>query len=130
MDRDTEYGPQPSSTDIDWDAMSFRAKTVETTTVTLTSDAVEKMRIDKVNDATRHKRVALDQAKAIANARVGLRMTQKQLAAKLSIDHQLIASIEAGTAVNNAPLLERIRRMLGIKANTANHPSWCRPNNT
>ncbi len=121
MDANAEYAPQPimSSQENEVDMaeyeLAFRERCAdEKGSVEMTAGAAELKRIERATDAARHRKVALDNARAISTARTTLRLTQKQLANALSIDVNLLASIEAGTAIHNGPLLEKIRLKLGI----------------
>jgi ribosome-binding protein aMBF1 (putative translation factor) len=62
----------------------------------------------------RHKRIASENARLISLARNQLKMTQKQLSTKLSIDQAHLAAIEAGTAINNPAEIAKIKRFLGL----------------
>ena len=109
-----DFGPQPLVPDnFDWDTKKFEARKEEKTTTT-TQHAVFQKSLEKTTDAMRHKKIASDNARLISLARNQLKMTQKQLSTKLSIDQAHLASIEAGTAIHNPTEIAKIKRFLGL----------------
>ena len=54
-------------------------------------------------------------SQAIQQARLGKKMTQKQLATLMNEKPQVIAEYESGKAIPNPALIAKIERSLGVK---------------
>tara|TARA_B100000674_G_C37832820_1_gene911392 strand:- start:718 stop:1089 length:372 start_codon:yes stop_codon:yes gene_type:complete len=76
----------------------------------------ESARLRKLeNDEIQAKTITKDVKLAIQQARCNLKMSQKQLAAALSIPTDTITKYENGKAVPNNALLNRMQRILKVK---------------
>ena len=67
------------------------------------------------DEAKKTKYIAKATSDAIRNARCEKKLTQKELAQKCSMDVSIIAEIERGACVYNAPHVNKIQSVLGIK---------------
>ncbi|KAF9438715.1 multiprotein-bridging factor 1 [Entomortierella beljakovae] len=61
------------------------------------------------------KAVSMDVGKAIAQARIALKLTQKELGVKVNEKQTVINDYEAGRAVPNQQILSKMERALGVK---------------
>ncbi|KAG0303108.1 multiprotein-bridging factor 1 [Linnemannia gamsii] len=61
------------------------------------------------------KAVSMDVGKAIAKARIELKMNQKELGVKVNEKQTVINDYEAGRAVPNQQILGKMERVLGVK---------------
>ena len=101
--------------DFDWNFASFRPSGPDVPRMTLTDDALAKIRMDRETDVVRHRTVPHDMARAITSKRVSMNMTQRQLATRVNMDHARISAREAATAVYNPSDLNRLQRVLGYR---------------
>eukprot|EP00128_Syssomonas_multiformis_P013113 Colp12_sorted_trinity150504_noHs@977 len=72
-------------------------------------------KLDRETEELSHERVSLDVAKAMMQARLDKKMTQKDLATKINEKPQIIAEYESGKAIPNNQILGKIERALGVK---------------
>jgi putative transcription factor len=63
----------------------------------------------------KHPTVSLNMSKKIAQARCEKKMTQKELANALSLPFKIIQDYEAGKAIPNAVILNKIEKALGVR---------------
>lgn len=75
-------------------------------------------KIDREEIATL-RRIPLSFGKAVQQARLSKKMTQKQLAAVVNEKPQIINKCESGKALHNPALTTKLRRVLGIKGKFA-----------
>lgn len=99
--------------DFDWDFSRFRAMEAESK-VHEDEAALRSRRLDVATDASRLRTVSLAFARAVAEARRRRALTQKQLAAAVSLDSSIVAGIEAGTALYRPFEVQRLRRFLDL----------------
>lgn len=69
-------------------------------------------KIDKEEDTFKHPTISLSVAKKISQARVEKKLTQKELAQQLSLPFKIIQDYEAGKAIPNAMILNKIEKIL------------------
>jgi putative transcription factor len=69
-------------------------------------------KIDKEEDTFKHPTISLSVAKKISQARTEKKLTQKELAQKLSLPFKIIQDYEAGKAIPNAMILNKIEKIL------------------
>ena len=91
-----------------------KSATATTTTTHFSRDVKINKALAAETDAARHKLVPIGTARAIAKGRAAFGLSQRQLAARLSMDVRTIADIESGTAVLNPHDVRRIRIFLGL----------------
>lgn len=60
-------------------------------------------------------KVTKSQSMAIMNGRLSKKLTQKQLAAAMNEKSEVISKYESGKAIANNQILQKFRRVLGIK---------------
>ena len=61
----------------------------------------------------KHKSVSLNMSKKIAQKRAEMKLTQKDLAFKLSLPEKIIKDYESGKAIPNANIINKIEKILG-----------------
>jgi putative transcription factor len=69
-------------------------------------------KIDKEEETFIHKKVSLTMSKKIAQARMEKKLSQKELAFKLSLPFKIIQDYESGKAIPNAMILNKIEKIL------------------
>merc|ERR1719413_99315 len=67
------------------------------------------------SDELKHNKVDKNLSKAIQQARMAKKMTQKELATKINEKTQVIGEYENGKAIPNAQIIVKIERALGCK---------------
>ncbi|CAM9367583.1 unnamed protein product [Laminaria digitata] len=76
------------------------------------------MNMKKLDDETeefQHTRVDRGLAQAIQQARLGKKMTQKQLATQINEKPQVVGEYESGKAIPNPQLISKLERALGVR---------------
>ena len=69
-------------------------------------------KIDNEEDTFKHPTISLNVAKKIAQARMEKKLTQKELAQQLSLPFKIIQDYEAGKAIPNSMILNKIEKIL------------------
>lgn len=72
-------------------------------------------KIEKEEDTFIHKTVTLNMSKKIAQARCNKKITQKELANMLSLPFKIIQDYEAGKAIPNHVIINKIEKALGTR---------------
>lgn len=72
-------------------------------------------KVEKEEDTFKHATVSLSMSKRIAQARCEKKMTQKDLANALSLPFKIIQDYEAGKAIPNHVVLNKIEKALGVR---------------
>ena len=72
-------------------------------------------KVEKEEDTFKHATVSLSMSKRIAQARCEKKMTQKDLANALSLPFKIIQDYEAGKAIPNHIVLNKIEKALGVR---------------
>tara|TARA_B100000287_G_scaffold262270_1_gene246769 strand:- start:221 stop:577 length:357 start_codon:yes stop_codon:yes gene_type:complete len=62
-----------------------------------------------------HKRVGKETGLTIQRARVAKKYTQKELANLINVSSDIISSYESGKAIPNHKIMQKLRRVLGVK---------------
>ena len=77
---------------------------------------VKKISIEKKadNDELKHKQLSTDLRISIQKARCSKNLTQKDLAQKINVSHQIISDIESGKAIYNEQHINKLKRFLKI----------------
>ena len=70
-------------------------------------------KLEEQQDTFIHKKVSLSMAKRLAQARCVNKLTQKELAFKLSLPVKIIQDYEAGIAIPNHIITNKIEKILG-----------------
>ena len=66
------------------------------------------------NDELKHKQLSTDLRISIQKARCSKNLTQKELAQKINVSHQIISDIELGKAIYNGSHINKLKRFLKI----------------
>ena len=66
------------------------------------------------NDELKHKQLSTDLRMLIQKARCSTGLTQKELAQKINVSHQIISDIESGKAIYNGSHINKLKRFLKI----------------
>ena len=66
------------------------------------------------NDELKHKQLSTDLRMSIQKARCSAGLTQKELAQKINVSHQIISDIESGKAIYNEQHINKLKRFLKI----------------
>ena len=66
------------------------------------------------NDELKHKQLSTDLRMSIQKARCDKGLTQKELAQKINVSHQIISDIESGKAIYNGLHINKLKRFLKI----------------
>ena len=66
------------------------------------------------NDELKHKQLSTDLRMSIQKARCSKNLTQKELAQKINVSHQIISDIESGKAIYNGSHINKLKRFLKI----------------
>ena len=74
-------------------------------------------RLDQVDDAEHVVKTSIELRKQIQTARIAKKMSQKDLATSVNEKPGLIQAYEAGKAVPDHNVLQKLRRVLGVKLN-------------
>ncbi|KAG5192992.1 flagellar associated protein [Tribonema minus] len=72
-------------------------------------------KLDEDTDNLKHDRVDRSLAQAIQQARLGKKLTQKQLATMINEKPQVVGEYESGKALPNPQLIVKIERALGTR---------------
>ena len=72
-------------------------------------------KVEKEEETFKHATVSLSMSKRIAQARCEKKMTQKDLANALSLPFKIIQDYEAGKAIPNHIVLNKIEKALGVR---------------
>eukprot|EP00578_Thalassiosira_sp_NH16_P024201 CAMPEP_0181102786 /NCGR_PEP_ID=MMETSP1071-20121207/14505_1 /TAXON_ID=35127 /ORGANISM="Thalassiosira sp., Strain NH16" /LENGTH=169 /DNA_ID=CAMNT_0023185791 /DNA_START=99 /DNA_END=608 /DNA_ORIENTATION=+ len=67
------------------------------------------------SDELKHSKVDKNLSKAIQQARMAKKMTQKDLATKINEKPQIVGEYENGKAIPNGQLISKMERVLGVK---------------
>ena len=67
------------------------------------------------SDELKHSKVDKSLSKAIQQARMAKKMTQKELATKINEKPQVVGEYENGKAIPNGQLIAKMERILGVK---------------
>jgi putative transcription factor len=71
-------------------------------------------KLDESNDEYKHETVDVSLSRAISQARLARKMTQKELATAINERPQVISEYENGSALPNPNILSKLDRALGI----------------
>ena len=93
----------------------FQRKRGETTTIVKSNKQQIKKDLDDNLDTFKVDKVSHSLKIQIQKARTASKMTQKELAQKVNVTQSVIQSYENGTAVPNAQVLQKLRRILKVK---------------
>jgi len=78
-------------------------------------EVTKEQKLDQMELGT-HKKVGLTMAKAIQNGRIAKGFkTQKDLAVAIGVPANIINSYESGKAIPDNAILQKLRRVLGVK---------------
>jgi len=66
------------------------------------------------NDELKHKQLSTDLRISIQKARCSKNLTQKELAQKINVSHQIISDIESGKAIYNEQHINKLKRFLQL----------------
>ncbi|XP_071476494.1 endothelial differentiation-related factor 1 homolog [Diadema antillarum] len=72
-------------------------------------------KLDRETEELHHNRVSMDVGKIIQRARQEKNFTQKDLATKINEKPQVINDYEAGRAIPNNQIFNKLERVLGVK---------------
>ena len=75
-------------------------------------------KLDDVNDAEHVERCSLTLQKQIQQARLAKQLSQKDLANSINVTARVIQDYENGKAVPTPQVLQKLRRVLGVKLNS------------
>ncbi|EED89166.1 predicted protein, partial [Thalassiosira pseudonana CCMP1335] len=67
------------------------------------------------SDELKHAKVDKSLSKAIMQARMAKKMTQKDLATKINEKPQVVGEYESGKAIPNGQIIVKMERVLGVK---------------
>jgi len=67
------------------------------------------------SDELKHNKVDKNLSKAIQQARMAKKMTQKDLATKINEKPQVVGEYESGKAIPNGQIIVKMERVLGVK---------------
>lgn len=67
------------------------------------------------SDELKHSKVDKNLSKAIQQARMAKKMTQKDLATKINEKPQVVGEYESGKAIPNGQIISKMERILGVK---------------
>lgn len=94
----------------DWETVRFTKKQPN-----LSVDKNNQKYVD--DEIEKRSTISLSNSKLIQQARTAKKITQKQLAQKLSIDSNIIQDYESGKTAPNYAVMCKIEKALGIKLN-------------
>ena len=80
-----------------------------------TATGMNKRALEEETEQFKHKTTGTELRLAITQARAAKGLTQKQLAASLNMQPQVIQEYEKGTAIPNNAVIARIEKALGAK---------------
>lgn len=80
-------------------------------TITQTTNNLKK--IENEEETFKHKSVSLNMSKKIAQKRCEMKLTQKDLAFKLSLPEKIIKDYENGSAIPNHIIINKIEKIIG-----------------
>jgi putative transcription factor len=78
------------------------------------SGKTREQKLDETELGT-HKKVSKDTALTIQKARVAKQYTQKDLAGLINVSTDIISSYESGKAIPDPKIMQKLRRVLGVK---------------
>ena len=70
-------------------------------------------KIENEEETFKHKSVSLSMSKKIAQKRCSMKLTQKDLAFKLSLPEKIIKDYENGSAIPNHIIINKIEKIIG-----------------
>jgi len=73
------------------------------------------MHLDEENEVLKHDKVDIHFGKALMQARMAAKMTQKQLAMKLNVKDTIVANYEKAKGIPNPRLISNMERALNCK---------------
>ena len=102
----------------DWKTIIIKnpKQNVKNTKKKINNTNIKKISIEKKadNDELKHKQLSTDLRISIQKARCSKNLTQKELAQKINVSHQIISDIESGKAIYNEQHINKIKRFLKI----------------
>jgi putative transcription factor len=101
----------------DWNPVVIHGKSAKSQTSTAHPhrEVTKEQKLDQTELGT-HKKVGLTMAKAIQNGRIAKGFkTQKDLAVAIGVPANIINSYESGKAIPDNAILQKLRRVLGVK---------------
>jgi putative transcription factor len=78
------------------------------------SGKTREQKLDEIELGT-HKKVSKETALTIQKARVAKQYTQKDLAGLINVSTDIISSYESGKAIPDPKIMQKLRRVLGVK---------------
>ena len=102
----------------DWETVTFRKKTPEDTATAHQKQvrvSQSAPRMEESPDQFSHAKVSKAMAQQIAKGRMAQRLSQKALAAKLSVPIKTIQAYETGKAIPKGSHINLLNRALGIR---------------
>ena len=108
----------------DWQDVVFKKQPTTITTIdkkksTINSDKSNKLRkIENESESFEVKKVSLNLSKQIQQARLGKKMTQKQLALQSNVSVKIINDYESGKAIPNNAIKMKIQKALNVTFKT------------
>jgi|SRR5210317_1749136 putative transcription factor len=101
----------------DWNPVVIHGKSAKSQTLTARPhrEVTKEQKLDQTELGT-HKKVGLTMAKTIQNGRIAKGFkTQKDLAVAIGVPANIINSYESGKAIPDNAILQKLRRVLGVK---------------
>jgi len=101
----------------DWNPVVIRGKTTKSATSAPHPhrEVTKEQKLDRTELGT-HEKVSISLAKTIQQARIGKGFkTQKDLANAIGVPANIINSYESGKAIPDNAILQKLRRVLGVK---------------
>jgi putative transcription factor len=101
----------------DWNPVVIHGKTAKSQSSPQRThrEVTKEQKLDQTELGT-HKKVGLTMAKAIQNGRIAKGFkTQKDLAVAIGVPANIINSYESGKAIPDNTILQKLRRVLGVK---------------
>ena len=101
----------------DWNTVVIHGKTTksQTSPVRPHREVTKAQKLDQTELGT-HEKVSISLAKTIQQARIGKGFkTQKDLAVAIGVPANVINSYECGKAIPDNQILQKLRRVLGVK---------------
>ena len=101
----------------DWKPIVLHGKTggVKASTTRPHFEVTKEQKLDQTELGT-HEKVSLSMAKAIQNGRIAKGFkTQKDLAVAIGVPANVINSYECGKAIPDNAILQKLRKVLGVK---------------
>lgn len=72
-------------------------------------------RLDRETEELKHETVSMDFGRTLQQARMAKEMTQKELATKINEKPQIVNDYEAGRAIPNQTVINKLERAVGVK---------------